>query len=151
MNMVPVSTAILASVLLLAGTTPASAVDPCDRLRGMALGAAATNIGGGQASYSLAPANVSVQLDAGAPVVVSWDIPSEIPAEPLTGWCVKQNFETFEREICTGEPERTVAYLANCVLREECPPGSHTFKVKLRTDCGFDLPYSDGVSISLAR
>ena len=151
MNTIRLSTAIAASALLLAGTTPALATAPCDQLSGMALGAAATNIGGGQASYSLAPANVSVQLDAGAPVVVSWDVPSEIPTEPLTGWCVKQNFQTFEREICIGEPERTTAYLANCVLRDECLPGSHTFKVKLRTDCGFDLPYSDGVSISLAR
>ena len=149
MNLMPVSTAIAASVLLLAGMTPALATTQCDQLSGMALGAAARHAGGGTVSYSLKPANVSVQLDADAPVVVSWDIPSEIPTEPLTGWCVKQNFQTFEREICIGEPERTTAYLANCVLQGQCLAGSHTFKVKLQTNCGFDLPYSDGVSVSL--
>lgn len=145
---VAVATALLA---LAGGGSPAAASDSCNQLQGMAIGNAMNNAGGGgRPMYSLAPENVDVQLAGNAPVTVSWTIPSGLPRDVLTGFCVNQTLQdALIREICIAERGRTAAYLANCVQQGQCSPGSHSFKVRLTTSCDFDLPWSESVSVDL--
>ena len=104
------------------------------------------------ADASRTPQDVDVQSPAPpAGFNISWSIPADMPRDVLTAHCVhKRHVETgTEAETCIYlHPQATETGWDSCYgnyPNSVCYRGVHRLKVKFKTNCGFELPYSDSV------
>ena len=82
---------------------------------------------------------------------ISWSIPADMPRDVLTGHCVhKTHVDTgTEAQTCLYlHPQSTETGWDSCYgnyPNSVCYRGVHRLKVKFKTNCGIELPYSDSV------
>lgn len=89
-------------------------------------------------------------------IEVGWDVPSEFPTALLSGYCTLKSHDSGESEewcdVSPSAPSKNSTRLKSCLTDANgdatCPDGTFYVRVRLKTSCDVDLPWSSQASCS---